>query len=112
MDRPVAELMSAYPTSGGMYFVTKHVFPPDKVPLAAWVIGWSNFLGQTAGAASVGYSVAQMVSCSVNERASIALIYPSGTDSRSSCHGLGTRRRDVCVYTVGCFMGSRNWDEI
>ncbi len=45
-EQIVAELVSAYPTSGGMYFVTKHVFPGDKVPLAAWVIGWSNFLGQ------------------------------------------------------------------
>ncbi|KAH6659532.1 amino acid permease, variant [Truncatella angustata] len=61
----VAELMSAYPTSGGMYFVTKHVFPEDKVPLAAWIIGWSNFLGQTAGAASLGYSIAQMILAAV-----------------------------------------------
>ncbi|KAI0129112.1 amino acid permease [Xylariales sp. AK1849] len=57
----IAELMSAYPTSGGMYFVTKHVFPPGQVPLAAWAIGWCNFLGQTAGTASVAYSVAQMI---------------------------------------------------
>ncbi|OKL56163.1 hypothetical protein UA08_08457 [Talaromyces atroroseus] len=57
----VAELVSAYPTSGGMYFVTKNVFPERYVPLAAWVIGWSNFLGQTAGVASVDYTVAQMV---------------------------------------------------
>ncbi|KAI5924947.1 amino acid permease, variant [Camillea tinctor] len=62
----VAELVSAYPTSGGMYYVTKHVFPQDKVPLAAWIIGWSNFLGQTAGVASVGYSVAQMVLAAVS----------------------------------------------
>lgn len=57
----IGELVSAYPTSGGMYYVTKHVFPPEKVPMAAWIIGWSNFLGQTAGVASVGYSVSQMV---------------------------------------------------
>lgn len=44
--RLVAELVSAFPTSGGMYFVTKKVFPPKDVPLAAWTIGWSNFLGQ------------------------------------------------------------------
>ncbi|KAI1078910.1 amino acid permease, variant [Whalleya microplaca] len=61
----VAELVSAYPTSGGMYFITKKVFPPDKVPLAAWILGWSNFLGQTAGVASVGYSVAQMILAAV-----------------------------------------------
>jgi hypothetical protein len=42
----VAELVSAYPTSGGIYFITKHVFPPEHVPIAAWIIGWSNFLGQ------------------------------------------------------------------
>lgn len=63
----IGELVSAYPTSGGVYYVTKQVFPPDKVPLAAWIIGWSNFLGQTAGVASIGYSVAQMVCCYVRD---------------------------------------------
>lgn len=57
----VAELVSAYPTAGGMYFVTKFVTPERHVPLAAWIIGWANFLGQTAGVASVGYSVGQML---------------------------------------------------
>ncbi|EXJ84061.1 hypothetical protein A1O3_04728 [Capronia epimyces CBS 606.96] len=57
----IAELVSAYPTSGGMYFVSKHVFPEKHVPVAAWVIGWSNLLGQTAGAASVCYGVGQMM---------------------------------------------------
>ena len=57
----VAELVSAYPTAGGMYFVTKFVAPERHVPLAAWIIGWANFLGQTAGVASVGYSVGQMM---------------------------------------------------
>ncbi|CAJ2503778.1 Uu.00g111720.m01.CDS01 [Anthostomella pinea] len=56
----VAELVSAYPMSGGMYFITKHVLPHKKVSVAAWMIGRSNFLGQTASVASVGYSVAQM----------------------------------------------------
>ncbi|KIX08408.1 uncharacterized protein Z518_03064 [Rhinocladiella mackenziei CBS 650.93] len=73
----VAELVSAYPTSGGMYFVTKHVFPEDKVPLAAWIIGWSNFLGQTAGVASVGYSVGQMILAA----ASMGSIQEDGTFS-------------------------------
>jgi hypothetical protein len=29
-----------------MYFVTKYVVPEKHVPIASWVIGWSNFLGQ------------------------------------------------------------------
>ena len=57
----MAELVSAYPTAGGMYFVTKQVVPPEHVALWAWVIGWCNFLGQTAGVASVAYTVSQMI---------------------------------------------------
>lgn len=46
---------------GGMYFVTKNVVPPEHVALWAWLIGWSNFLGQTAGVTSVAYTVSQMM---------------------------------------------------
>ncbi|KAL9110705.1 MAG: hypothetical protein Q9227_004697 [Pyrenula ochraceoflavens] len=57
----VAELVSAYPTAGGMYFVTKHVVPERHVAIWSWVIGWSNLLGQLAGVASLAYTVSQMV---------------------------------------------------
>ncbi|EAW09541.1 amino acid permease [Aspergillus clavatus NRRL 1] len=57
----VAELVSAYPTAGGMYFVTKHVVPEDQVPVFSWVQGWCNLLGQTAGVSSVAYTVSQML---------------------------------------------------
>ncbi|OAL75231.1 amino acid permease [Trichophyton violaceum] len=57
----VAELVSAYPTAGGMYFVTKHVVPKDQVPIFAWIQGWCNLLGQTAGVSSVAYTVSQML---------------------------------------------------
>ncbi|KAJ5552129.1 hypothetical protein N7494_001507 [Penicillium frequentans] len=57
----VAELVSAYPTAGGMYFVTKHVVPKDQVPIFSWVQGWCNLLGQTAGVSSVAYTVSQML---------------------------------------------------
>ena len=57
----VSELVSAYPTAGGMYFVTKHVVPQKHVAIWAWVIGWCNFLGQTAGVSSVAYTVSQMI---------------------------------------------------
>ncbi|KAL1967561.1 hypothetical protein VTN77DRAFT_3076 [Rasamsonia byssochlamydoides] len=57
----VAELVSAYPTAGGMYFVTKHVVPEDQVAIFSWVQGWCNLLGQTAGVSSVAYTVSQML---------------------------------------------------
>lgn len=59
--RPVAELVSAYPTAGGMYYVTKHVVPPEHVAAWAWIIGWCNFLGQAAGVASLAYTISQMI---------------------------------------------------
>ncbi len=57
----VAELVSAYPTAGGMYFVTKHVVPKEHVAIWAWIIGWANFLGQAGGVASLAYTIAQMI---------------------------------------------------
>ncbi|KAH8665711.1 amino acid/polyamine transporter I [Tricladium varicosporioides] len=57
----VSELVSAYPTAGGMYFVTKSVVPPEHAAIWAWTIGWLNLLGQGAGVASVSYTVAQMI---------------------------------------------------
>ncbi|KXS99395.1 hypothetical protein AC579_8801 [Pseudocercospora musae] len=62
----VSELVSAYPTAGGMYFVTKKVVPEDKVPIWAWCIGWCNFLGQACGVASIAYTIGQMVLAGVS----------------------------------------------
>ena len=69
-EKTVAELVSAYPTAGGMYFVTKHVVPKEHVALWAWCIGWMNFLGQACGVASLAYTIAQMIlaGASMNSR--------------------------------------------
>ena len=44
-----------------MYFVTKHVVPRRHVAIWAWIVGWCNLLGQTAGVSSVAYTVSQMI---------------------------------------------------
>ncbi|KAL4992523.1 amino acid/polyamine transporter I [Aspergillus falconensis] len=62
----VAELVSAYPTAGGMYFVTKYVVPENQVPIFSWIQGWCNLLGQTAGVSSVAYTVSQMLLAAVS----------------------------------------------
>ena len=56
----VAELVSAYPTSGGLYFTIKYVAAPRYVPIIAWIVGWLNLLGQVCGTASTAYTVSQM----------------------------------------------------
>ena len=57
----MAELCSAMPTSGGLYYASAVLAPPKWGPFAAWVTGWSNWLGQVTGAPSVDYSLAAMI---------------------------------------------------
>ncbi|GKZ31638.1 hypothetical protein AbraIFM66950_000305 [Aspergillus brasiliensis] len=57
----VAELVSAYPTSGGLYFTISRLAPHDWVPSISWLTGWLNFLGQICGVASSEYGGAQML---------------------------------------------------
>ncbi|RDW92289.1 putative amino acid permease 2 (AAP-2) [Coleophoma crateriformis] len=61
----VAELVSAYPTSGGLYFTISRLAPKDWVPSISWVTGWLNLLGQIAGVASSEYGAAQMLLAAV-----------------------------------------------
>ncbi|THX88538.1 amino acid transporter [Aureobasidium pullulans] len=56
----MAELCSSMPTSGGLYYASAVLAPPGWGPLAAWITGWSNWLGQITGAPSVNYGTAAM----------------------------------------------------
>jgi amino acid permease (GABA permease) len=62
----VAELVSAYPTSGGLYFTISRLAPQDWVPSLSWLTGWINLLGQIAGVASSEYGAAQMLLAAVS----------------------------------------------
>lgn len=46
--------------------MTKNVVPPEHAAIWSWVIGWCNLLGQTAGVASVAYTVAQMILAAIS----------------------------------------------
>lgn len=62
----VAELVSAYPTCGGLYYTVSRLAPEDWVPSISWVTGWINLLGQVAGVASSEYGSAQMLLAAVS----------------------------------------------
>lgn len=62
----VAELVSAYPTSGGLYFTCALVTPEKYAPLVTWMDGWINLLGQIAGVASTDYGAAQLLLAAVS----------------------------------------------
>jgi amino acid transporter len=52
----MAELCSSMPASGGLYYASAALAPPGWGPLAAWITGWSNWLGQVAAAPSTDYA--------------------------------------------------------
>lgn len=62
----VAELVSAYPTCGGLYYTISRLAPKAWVPSISWVDGWINLLGQVAGVASSEYGSAQILLAAVS----------------------------------------------
>ncbi|KAK9596318.1 GABA/polyamine transporter [Aspergillus fumigatus] len=57
----MAELCSAMPTSGGLYYAAAVLAPPGYGPFAAWLTGWSNWIGQITAAPSVDFALAAMI---------------------------------------------------
>lgn len=62
----VAELVSAYPTSGGLYFTCKYVAPENWMAELSWLCGWLTVIGQIAGLASTEYGCAQLLVASIS----------------------------------------------
>uniref|UniRef100_A0ACD5XFY4 Uncharacterized protein n=1 Tax=Avena sativa TaxID=4498 RepID=A0ACD5XFY4_AVESA len=57
----MAEICSAYPTSGGLYYWSAKLAGKKWAPLASWVTGWFNIVGQWATTTSTDFSLAQLV---------------------------------------------------
>ncbi|RMD42079.1 hypothetical protein DV735_g3057, partial [Chaetothyriales sp. CBS 134920] len=62
----VAELVSAYPTCGGLYYTVSRLTPKEWAPSVSWITGWLNLLGQIAGVASSEYGSAQILLAAVS----------------------------------------------
>ncbi|KAM0891634.1 hypothetical protein ACQ4PT_026275 [Festuca glaucescens] len=57
----MAEICSAYPTSGGLYYWSAKLAGKNWAPFASWITGWFNIVGQWAGTTSVDFSLAQLI---------------------------------------------------
>ncbi|KAK6931550.1 Amino acid/polyamine transporter I [Dillenia turbinata] len=57
----MAEICSAYPTSGGLYYWSAKLAGPSWAPFASWITGWFNIVGQWAVTTSVDFSLAQLI---------------------------------------------------
>ncbi|CAM0885242.1 unnamed protein product [Alopecurus aequalis] len=56
----MAEICSAYPTSGGLYYWSAKLAGQNWAPFASWITGW-YVLAQWAGTTSVDFSLAQLI---------------------------------------------------
>eukprot|EP00775_Hariotina_reticulata_P000773 gene773-1085_t len=57
----MAELASAYPTSGGMYYWQYRLSGPYGGPFACWLTGWLNLLGQIAAVSAVAFLLSELI---------------------------------------------------
>ncbi|VDB94036.1 unnamed protein product [Peniophora sp. CBMAI 1063] len=57
----IAEIVSAYPTSGGLYTASAKLVPDRHRAIVGWVVGWLNVLGQIAGLASTEFGLSNMI---------------------------------------------------
>ena len=62
----VSELVSAYPTCGGLYYTVSRLAPKKYVPFISWVTGWLNLLGQVAGVAASEWGAASLLLAAVS----------------------------------------------
>ncbi|KAF7296203.1 Amino acid permease [Mycena chlorophos] len=58
----MAEICSAHPTSGGPYFWAAMLSTPERAPLASWITGWFNLLGQVAVTTGISFACANFIS--------------------------------------------------
>ncbi|GAA6019636.1 hypothetical protein JCM10207_006950 [Rhodosporidiobolus poonsookiae] len=57
----IAEIVSAYPTNGGLYSASAYLVPKKYKATVGWTVGWLNLLGQVAGVASTEFGLAGMI---------------------------------------------------
>ncbi|CAO3691997.1 unnamed protein product [Umbelopsis ramanniana] len=62
----LAEICSAYPTTGGLYFWVSRLATAEWVPLACWLTGWANWMGLAFAITSVDLGLAQFIGSVIN----------------------------------------------
>ncbi|KAI9596885.1 amino acid permease-domain-containing protein [Syncephalis fuscata] len=74
----MAEICSAYPTSGGLYFWSARLAGPRWGPFVSWMTGWFNLLGQIACTAGIDFGLALTLSATISIATDFAYIAEPG----------------------------------
>ncbi|KAF9034498.1 APC amino acid permease [Hymenopellis radicata] len=57
----IAEIVSAFPTCGGLYSASAYLTPTKYRARVGWLVGWLNILGQIAGISSTEFGLSNMI---------------------------------------------------
>ncbi|KAF9265138.1 amino acid permease [Marasmius fiardii PR-910] len=57
----IAEIVSAFPTCGGLYTASAQLTPKKHRARVGWLVGWLNILGQIAGVSSTEFGLSNMI---------------------------------------------------
>ncbi|KAG8762841.1 GABA-specific high-affinity permease, partial [Ceratobasidium sp. 423] len=95
----LAELASAAPTSGGLYFWTWTFSPPRYKKVLSWLVGYSNTLGSIACVASIDWGCAVQV-------AAAATIGSGGKFVATTGQTYGIYLAILLTHAVTCSLGT------
>ncbi|OJT12351.1 hypothetical protein TRAPUB_11126 [Trametes pubescens] len=96
----MAELASAAPTSGGLYFWTHSLSSPRWRNLLAWVVGYANTIGSIASVASIDWGCAIQITAA-------ASIGTGQTYSATNAQTFGVYVAVVLTHAVICCFGTQ-----
>lgn len=96
----MAELASAAPTSGGLYFWTHSLSSPRWRNLLAWIVGYANTIGSIASVASIDWGCAVQITAA-------ASIGSGQTYIATNAHTFGVYCAVVLSHAVICCFGTR-----
>lgn len=71
----LAELCSAMPTCGVLYYWAARLAPRRYSALAAWLTGWTNVIGQLALVCSIEFTTAAMIADAVSISSNFTVFY-------------------------------------
>ncbi|GJE88959.1 amino acid transporter [Phanerochaete sordida] len=97
----MAELASAAPTSGGLYFWTHSLSSPRWRNLSAWIVGYANTIGSIASIASIDWG------CAVQVMAAATIGSKDQSFSPTNGQIFGVYAGIVFSHAVICCLGTR-----
>ncbi|EMD35048.1 hypothetical protein CERSUDRAFT_139863 [Gelatoporia subvermispora B] len=97
----MAELASAAPTSGGLYFWTHSLSSPRWRNLLAWIVGYANTVGSIASIASIDWG------CAVQVMAAASIGSADQSWSATSAQTFGVYTAIVLTHAVICCFGTK-----